>query len=328
MPRISEICTSGKTGTKRCRVKRIGFIGNFSVPWTTECEREWSFKKLGHEVFRFQENHTSAEQLRRAMGALDMLVYSHTHDPAYNIAGLKDVFREYRDAGVPTVSAHLDRWLWLARVKDVGQEATWFTEYIFMADASPEAAELYDSLGLNWFYLKPAVVERDCYMAQPDHDQFPHEIIFTGSRGYHPEYPFRPKLVDFLHRTYGSRFGHYGGDGIRTLRGHDLNVALATAKVVVGDSCFGGRPNYVSDRYYETRGRFGVLTHPHVEGVDWKGVAVYRDADLDDLKLAIDILVKEDDYRESLRRTGFEWVKNNETYTHRAQQILDTVFGG
>jgi hypothetical protein len=172
----------------------IGFIGNFSCPWTTEREREWSFQKLGHTVQRFQENRTTAQQLRAAMPDLDMLVYSHTHDPSYVIDGLIDVLKDYREAGVPTVSAHLDRWAWLARVKDVGSEATWFTEHIFMADASPEAVELYDQYGLNWHYLRPAVVERDCYMAEPDHDRFPHEIIFTGSRGYHPEYPFRPCL--------------------------------------------------------------------------------------------------------------------------------------
>lgn len=309
---------------------RIGFIGNFIPPHSTECDREWSFQKLGHDVVRFQENQTTAQQLRDAMTSLDMLVYSHTHDPSYVIDGLIDVFRDYRLAEIPTVSAHLDRWLWLRRVEDVGREATWFTEHIFMADASPEAVELYDKLGLNWHYLRPAVVERDCYMAQPDHDRFPHEIIFTGSRGYHPEYPFRPKLVDWLKDTYGDRFGHYGNDGIRTLRGHDLNVALASAKVVVGDSCFGGRPNYVSDRYYEVRGRFGFLLHPWVDGVDHVGVANYDDVTNDfklvALKEQINFYLEADEVREKMRRKGFEWVKNNETYTHRAQQILDTVF--
>lgn len=311
-------------------MKRIGFIGNFTVPWTTECEREWSFQKLGHEVVRFQENRTNAKQLLAAMPSLDMLVYSHTHDPAYVIPGLKEVFAEYKQAGVPTVSAHLDRWAWLKRVKDVGEEATWFTEHIFMADASPEAVELYEKYGLNWHYLKPAVVERDCYQAQPDKTRFPHDIIFTGSRGYHPEYPFRPKLVDWLHKIYGDRFGHYGGDGIRVLRQHDLNVALASAKIVVGDSCFGGRPNYVSDRYYETRGRGGFLIHPQVSGVDHVGVVRYEgdtdDAKLECLKEVIDLYLEHDGLREADRQRGFEWVKNNETYTHRAQEILDVVF--
>lgn len=305
-------------------------IGNFIPPYSTESDREWSFKKLNHNVVRFQENHTTAQQLLDAMPTLDLLLYSHTHDPSYVIDGLIDVFKQYKAAGVPTVSAHLDRWLWLKRVADVGMEATWFTEHIFMADCSPEAVELYDSLGLNWHYLRPAVVERDCYMAQPDRDRFPHEIVFTGSRGYHPEYPFRPKLIDWLHDTYGDRFGHYGNDGIRVLRQHDLNVALASAKVVVGDSCFGGRPNYVSDRYYETRGRGGVLIHPYVPGVDVTGVADYGgdtdDAKLADLKQAIDYYLAHEDEREKLRRAGFEWVRDHETYTQRAAEMLSVVF--
>jgi len=312
---------------------QIGFVGNFLVPYSTECEREWSFNKLGHHVVRFQENRTTAQQLRAAIPELDMLVYSHTHDPAYVIRGLTEVFEDYKAAGVPTISVHLDRWLWLKRVADVGKEATWFTEHIFMADASPEAADLYDELGLNWHYLRPAVVERDCYMAEPDPVRFPHEVVFTGSRGYHPEYAFRAKLVDWLKETYGPRFGHYGNDGIRTLRQHDLNVALATAKVIVGDSCFGGRPNYVSDRYYETRGRGGFLLHPEVSGVDSHGVDHYLPAGevgdgkaLTHLKERIDYWLEHDDEREAMRRNGFEWVKNNETYTQRAQEILDTVF--
>lgn len=304
----------------------IGFIGNFNVPFTTENERKWSFEKLGHEVIPFQESNTTAQQLLEAMPQLDMLVYSHTHDPAYIIEGLIDVFREYKTNNVPTVSAHLDRWLWLDRVKDMGVEATWFTEYIFMADASPEAAEKYNELGLNWYYLKPAVVEKDCYMAEPDYGRFPHEIIFTGSRGYHPEYPFRPQLVDWLKETYGDRFGHYGNDGIGVIRQQDLNVALASAKIVVGDSCFGGRPNYVSDRYYETRGRGGFLLHPKTEGVDPYGVGFYEHGNFEDLKRVIDTYLADDGLREHKRKEGFDWVRQNETYTQRAQEILDIVF--
>lgn len=310
------------------RKLKIGFIGNFGPLFSTENERKWSFEKLGHEVFTFQENITTSQDLLFAMPKLDMLVYSHTHDPSYIIEGLKDVFAQYKEAGVPTVSAHLDRWLWLDRVKDVGHEATWFTEFIFMADASPEAAKLYDKLKLNWFYLRPAVVERDCYIAEPDHGKFPHEIVFTGSRGYHPEYPFRPQLIDWLHETYGDRFGHYGNDGIRVVREDELNALYSTANIVVGDSCFGGRPNYVSDRYYEVRGRGGFLLHPCVDGVDHVGVQHYEKENLMDLKALIDYWLNPAcaNSREHLRRVGAEHVRDNETYTHRAQTMIDIVF--
>lgn len=306
---------------------RIGFIGNFIPPFSTENERKYSFEQLGHEVVPYQENQVTSAQLLEDMPNIDMVVYSHTHDPSYVVKNLKETFAIYKANGIPTVSAHLDRWLWLKRVEDVGKEATWFTEYIFMADASPEAAEKYNSLGLNWHYLKPAVVAKDCYIAEPDHDKFPHEIVFTGSKGYHPEYPYRPQLVDFLKETYGDRFGHYGNDGIRVVRQEELNTLYSSAKIVIGDSCFGGRPNYVSDRYYEVRGRGGFLIHPKVDGVDRAGVAHYEHGNLIDLKAVIDFYLSNHAKREQLRLEGHNWVAENETYTHRAQEILDVVFG-
>lgn len=303
----------------------IGFIGNFIPPFSTENERKWSFEKIGHTVIPYQENKTTASQLLLDAPKLDMLVYSHTHDPSYIIDGLIDVFGEYKKLGIPTVSAHLDRWLWLKRVEDMGKEATWFTEYIFMADGSPEAKEKYDELGLNWFYLAPAVVEKDCYLAKPNKEHFPYEIVFTGSKGYHPEYDYRRQLVNWLSETYGNRFGHYGNDGIQVVRQNSLNELYASAKIVIGDSCFGGRPYYVSDRYMEVRGRGGFLIHPHVEGLDTNGVANYEHGNFEDLKQVIDYYLENDDEREVMRIKGFEWVKNNETYTQRAKEIIEKV---
>lgn len=306
--------------------KTIGFIGNFIPAFSTENERKKAFEELGHTVIPFQENETTAEQLNEAISKLDMLVYSHTHDPSYVIDGLKGVFEHYKLFGVPTVSAHLDRWLWLKRVEDMGNEATWFTEHIFMADCSPEAVEKYDELGLNWHYLKPAVAKDQAYLAEPNHDKYPHEIIFVGSRGYHPEYPFRPQLVDFLKETYGDRFGHYGNDGIAVVRENELNVLYASAKIAVGDSCFGGRPNYVSDRYYETRGRGGFLLHPQRDGVDTVGVGFYNHGDLRDVKRQIDYWLERPENRKLKQMAGFDQVQMHETYTNRAEEILKVVF--
>lgn len=304
---------------------RIGFIGNFRVPYTTENDRKWSFEKLGHEVVPIQENDPEAVlALTNLAYTFDVLFYSHTH--GWEIPGLKEMFQKFKESGLPTVSVHLDRWAGLARESDIGKEATWFTEYMFMADFSPEAQELYKKLDVKAYYLKAGVVERDCYIASPDPVRFPHEIIFVGSKGYHPEYPFRPQLIDFLQKEYGDRFGHYGNDGIGVMRGHDLNTLYATAKIAVGDSCFGGRPNYVSDRYYETRGRGGFLLHPLIEGVDWSGIGGYKSGNLEDLKEEIDMWLKNEFARENYRRAGFEWVKNRETYTQRSEEMLEIIF--
>lgn len=307
----------------------IGFIGNFGVPYTTENDRKWSFQQLGHTVIPLQENQMTAHHLSVVKNQFDLLLYSHTH--GWEIEGLKEVFAEYKRAGIPTASAHLDRWLWLEREQDMGQEATWFTEWQFMADGSPEAAEKYDSMGLKWHWLKPGVVERDCYLAKPDRKRFPHDVIFVGSKGYHPEYPFRHQLIDWLKETYGERFGHYGNDGLGVVRGDDLNVLYASAKVVVGDSCFGGRPRYWSDRIPETTGRGGFLIHPYVDDADIDNphIAGFDKDNLNkgpaSLKGTIDHYLTKDDYRENRRKQAHEWTKENATYTHRSTEMLKTM---
>lgn len=301
----------------------IGFIGNFGVPYTTENDRKWSFQQLGHTVIPLQENQMTAHHLSVVKNQFDLLLYSHTH--GWEIEGLKEVFAEYKRAGIPTASAHLDRWLWLEREKDMGQEATWFTEWQFMADGSPEAAEKYDSMGLKWHWLKPGVVERDCYLAKPDHKRFPHDVVFVGSKGYHPEHEFRPMLIDWLKENYGKRFGLYGNDGLGVVRGDDLNTLYASAKVVVGDSCFGGRPKYWSDRIPETTGRGGFLIHPFVEGQENRFVMSYEG--LDDLKYAIDYYLKDKNEKErrKLQNQAHNWTKKHATYTHRSKEMLSVM---
>jgi len=313
---------------------RIGFIGNFTPSFSTENDRKWSFEKLGYKVITYQESQTTFDRLMADLKnrEFDILFYSHTH--GWNIPHLVEVFKQCKNMGVPTVSVHLDRWAWLDRVVDVGREATWATEYIFMADGSPEAVALYNRHNLNWHFLKPGVVERECRMVSGDKLLYPHEIVFVGSYGYHPEYPGRPQLIDFLRETYGDRFAHYGGDADNlkrdikygTIRGMDLNYLYATAKIVVGDSCFGGRPNYWSDRVPETCGRGGFLLHPKTEGQDIPHES-YIAGDLQDLKRQIDYYVENEEEREVKRKNCFEHVKKHDTYTNRALEIIETIYG-
>lgn len=306
------------------RKLRIGFIGNFGVSYSTESDRAWSFEQLGHEVIRFQENQTVVEDLMKSMNNIDVYFYSHTH--SWNIDLLEQFFDHCKERGIPTVSVHLDRWAGLARVSDMGKEATWFTEHIFMADGSPEAVELYEKLELNWHWLKPGVIERDCYIAQPDRVRFPHEVVFVGSKGYHAEYPGRPALIQFLQDTYGDRFAHWGGDGLGTIREHNLNTLYASTKVVVGDSCFGGRPRYWSDRVTETIGRGGFLLHPHCEGLEIPGMVEYTAGDFVALKTLIDYYLENDRERNHKRYQAHEHVRKHETYTNRAKEMLNIIF--
>lgn len=303
---------------------KIGFIGNFEAEHSTENDRAWAFNRLGHQVIAFQENGVTSDMVMARLKELDLLVYSHTH--GWELVGIEDIFANCRDLGIPVISVHLDRWAWLEREKDVGTEATWKVDHMFMADMSPEAVELYEKHGLhNFSYLKPGVDARGAYMAAPDPVRFPHEIVFVGSKGYHPEYPFRPQLVEFLHKTYGKRFGHYGGDGKEVVRGHALNTLYATAKIVVGDSIFGGRPQYWSDRVTETMGRGGFLIHPLVTDLPKEIQAPYKAEDLMSLHQTINRWLAYEQDRKNIQKKAFEHVKKHETYTNRAQKIISFV---
>lgn len=309
----------------------IGFIGNFTVPYTTEHDRKWSLEKLGHTVTPFQENRTTARQLLNERGRLDLLLYSHTHDPSWGIKDLSSVFEAYAQAGIPTASCHLDRWANLERESDVGVEATWHVKHLFMADGSPEMRHLWRMTGRQfkgqkYHWLKPGVVERDCYLAKPNRSRFPHDIIFVGSKGYHPEHPHRPQLIEWLAEVYGSRFGHYGNDGLGTIRGKDLNTLYASAKIVVGDSCFAGRTkDYWSDRIPETTGRGGFLLHPTVEGLDHEGVPTWEAGDYLALRELVDYFLDQKEAREEVRLRAHHWTKNNATYTHRSDEMLEAM---
>lgn len=302
--------------------KRIGFIGNFKPLFSTENDRKWSFEKLGHEVIPLQENRVTVKELTDLIVSVDLLLYSHTHDPSYVIPGLIDVFSEYKKAGISTASIHLDLWRGLDRWRDVGKEATWFVDHIFTPDDTGEWP-----IKINHHYMRPGVKESSCYVAQPDSVRFPHEIIFVGSRGYHPEWLWRRGVIDWLQETYGNRFKLYGNDNQNVVRGHDLNVLISSSKIVVGDSCFGGEiKGYYSDRVPELTGRGALLLHPKNEYIKNSGVVQFE-CNLDSLKSKIDYYLNNPAEGEEKRKIAFEYTKANDNYTKISEEILKIIFG-
>jgi len=181
-------------------------------------------------------------------------------------------------------------------------------------------------------FLPAGVYDQECYISeQPS----PHanDVVFVGSRRYHPEWPYRAQLVDWLRATYGPRFTHVGGDGdTGVLRGDDLNRMYAGSKVAIGDTlCMGfDYPHYASDRLFEAPGRGGFQIFPRISGLeDWfdegKEIIFYEFGDFAGLKGLIDHYVDHGDERERIRHAGHERVKAEHTYRHRWQTILDTV---
>ncbi|MCM6774986.1 glycosyltransferase [Nocardia sp. CDC159] len=309
---------------------RITFLGNFTVPSSSETHHALSLEQLGHTVTRLQETRATAREIEAHALSGDLLVWIHTH--GWRTPGdIGATLRTLRDAGVRSVSYHLDRWMGLQRQADMRPaDPYWQLDHFFTVDQT-QADWLNAHTSMRAHYLPAGVYGAECYLAQP-RNRF--DVAFVGSRGYHPEYPYRPQLIDWLADTYGNRFRHYGGGGaFPSVRGADLNGVYADARVVVGDSLcldphYPGR--YWSDRIYETLGRGGFLIHPWLSGLDEHftdrmHVVFYEHGNFEELRALIDHYLRHEDEREAIRLAGHELVKGHHTYTHRWAEILRTI---
>lgn len=312
----------------------ILFIGNFEVDYCTEVHHKKTYEKLGHTVIPFQENRTSALEVMKYLLGADILVWTHTHswrvDSNENIIKMLSAFRK---KNIPTVGYHLDLWKGLEREKDLSSDPYWNIEHFFTVDKLM-ADWLNENTNTKGHFLPAGVFEDECYIAEPNHEKYPHEIVFTGSKGYHKEHGYRPKLIEWLQRTYGDRFAHYGGGGLPTLRGHELNVMYASAKIAVGDTLCKGfdYPFYLSDRAFEQPGRGAFTIFPYIRGIEFmyelgKEIVTYKFADFGQLKALIDYYISEHGKyeREQIRLAGHIRAKNTHTYTHRLSQLLETL---
>lgn len=312
---------------------KIAFIGNFEAEFSTENYHKKTFEKLGHTVIQIQENKTSVKDIWDKSVGCDMLYWTHTH--SWRVGSGPDVelmLTALKERGTPTVGYHLDLWLGLQRERDLHIDPYYkFIEHFFTVDKLM-ADWLNQNTKVKGHFLPAGVFEDDCFLAEPNHEKYPHEIIFTGSKGYHHEYPFRHQLIDFLHKTYGDRFAHYGGGGLPSIRGQELNVLYASAKVVVGDTLCKNfnYPWYSSDRLFEAAGRGAFLVYPDIEGLETfyehqKEVVFYKKGDLENLKNVIDYYLDMPITMNEIRKAAVERTKKEHTYTHRLQEVLNCI---
>lgn len=317
---------------------RFTLYGNGEVSYCSEVHYKRSLEALGHEVLLLQENRVSTDAVLEESLRSDALIWVHSH--GFRNPGsipMEQVLQRLKAAGKPSIAMHLDLYVPLKRWREYEGSPYFRTEYWFTVDRL--MADVLNEKGTTKAHFLPAgVLADECYLGEPTS---PHgnDVIFVGSRGYHEEWPYRPKLIDWLRATYGPRFTHVGGDGqTGTLRGDDLNQLYASSKVVVGDSLCPNfdYPFYVSDRPFECLGRGGgPLIMPWIRGMDdWftdgEHLRYYRFGDFDQLRSLIDYYLDDAhaDEREKIRRAGHEHVKTTATYKHRWAEILETVFGG
>jgi hypothetical protein len=310
-----------RTASASRAMNRIAFLGNFLTPDSTESMVQWALEeRLGVEVEPLQENKVNLRMLEEAMEWNDIFLWIHTRnffqvpDNAM-LMFLEDLRRRH----IPTVSMHLDKfWGIPEREKRIGVDPFWKTDFVFTADGSRQAD--FGTRGVRHFWMKPAMSEVYCHPGVP-REEFRCDVGFVGAKGYHAEYPFRPRLVDWLEETYGGRFKH-----ITDVRGHALNDFYASCKVVVGDCIFSGTPRYWSDRVPETCGRFGFLLHPKVEGLPGY-MSFYEPQNLESLQWQIEYWLARDEVRRFNAMAVAESTHRYDTWTVRMREILKIVRG-
>lgn len=310
---------------------RIAFYGNFGVSYSSESHHAASLESLGHQVIRLQEPERNIHKLLDvANQPIDMFVWVKTH--GWETPGMERVIQVLRDRSIPVVSYHLDVYMaiperWARYRNDPYMMGL---DHFFTVDPKM-ATWLNENTPVKGHFLPAGVFHEECYISQ---ESSPHanDVIFVGSRNYHPIWLWRPQLIDFLRSTYGPRFTHVGGDGdTGTLRGDALNRCYANSKVAVGDTLSLGfdYPLYASDRLFECFGRGGWQVFPRIEGISqWFDgtLKTFEFGDFDGLKALIDYYLDHDAERESLRRAAHNHVKQHHTYRNRWQKILKTVF--
>lgn len=306
--------------------------GNFSVDYCSEVHHAKSLEALGHEVIRLQETTITTEQVLDESLKADGLIWIHSHGFINKGMPMDLVLDKLREAGIPSIAYHLDLYMGIERWKEYETSPYMHVDWFFTVDRLM-ADYFNERTTVQGRYLQAGVFHKECAMLESEPVDY--DVIFVGSKGYHPEWQWRPQLINWLQETYGSRFLHVGGDGATgTVRGMALNQIYANAKVAVGDTlCLNyNYPYYFSDRLFECPGRGGFNLFPYIKGIDdcfinEKEAVYYKYGDFDNLKKTIDYYLVHHIERETIRKAGHERTKKDHTYISRWQSIIKEVYG-
>jgi hypothetical protein len=317
---LLTLCNEESTMAKRS----VAFVGNFTA-FSTESDVRYTLEDIGWSVIAIQENQPVADDVICAALNSNLFLWIHTHGwetPDVDMAMLVD---ELRDRHIPTVGLHLDRYAGLQhndrREELIGVHPWWHMDHIFTADGGNQ--ELFASRGVRHHWLPPAIALKYCWLGTP-HPEYACDVTFVGSRLYHPEYPFRTQMVDWLDSKHPWTFRRWGG-GDRPYVREELNDIFVSSKIVVGDSCFAGAPYYFSDRVTEVTGRGGFLVHPYCEGLEHVGIGRYAPQDLRSLDEAIRYYLEHDAERREMARQGYEWTRTHATWHQRLPEVFRTI---
>lgn len=307
---------------------KIAYIGNFQPSFSTENHVRISLESLGHEVVPLQENGIHASFLKKVAKTSDMVLHTTTWDclPHEEVMAL---WLELRDRGTPVVGFHLDLFWGLRRQRRQWKaEPMFHGDWLFSTDGNND--DNWKKMGVNHYWLPAGVVHTE---ASPGRlrSTYKADVAFVGSDGttYHPEWPYRAKLVSWLRSTFRS-FRNPGGTDPK-LREQKLNDFYASVDVTVGDSiCFKKEEDcYWSDRVYEATGRGALLIMPQLDALEdqFDGrLPMYPWEDFEKLEGMIHSFLDKPEARALVKQECWMITKQRHTYRHRMEELLSVVF--
>lgn len=324
---------------------RVALIAQFTVEHATGNDLKDTLESLGVDVWPLQEQDQVAWQalidaIEVGEGP-DAVIWNRTPTLAAAIRletrylMLDTAVR----AGVPTIAFHLDRWWGLKREHEVFRDPYFRCQYVFTADGHDPGR--WKAAEVNHFWSPPAIAARNCVKGT----LVPHlaaEVVFIGTWwGYHREWGHREDLILWLQRYYGRAFLAIPTVRQAQIRGQAFTDQVASARVIVGDSCLvpdenGPWTNYCSDRVFEVPGRGGFLVHPYVRGICWpdaedtlmvpgQHLACWNLGDFEAMRDVINHYLVQDHERRKVVDDGYNHVLAHHTYTHRIKAVFDTV---
>lgn len=309
----------------------IAYIGNFVPTHSTENHIALTLEDMGQTVYRVQEDEIKSGQFPlplEAMGMPDLVLWTRTWKGHVTIKMLN----ELKKMGITTASYHLDLYMGISRELAMTDDPFWQTDFVFTPDGDPKSEAKFRKLGINHHWLPAGVYKKETKKGTYQ-KKFDSDIAFIGTVwNYHPEWPYRAKLVDYLQNTYGLRFRHYGQKGRPGVRNQDLNDLFASTKIIIGDSLCPHftHENYWSDRIYETTGRGGFIIHPMIKGLGTQfdipaELVVYQYNEFEQLKGIIDFYLNNPEIREFVRVKAMKRTRKDHTYHNRMEELLNVV---
>lgn len=340
-------------------MRQFVYIGNFEPEHSTENEIAKAIVDAGHAVLPIQENQDKgkafinaglAAVMQKDLGVTPVVLWTRTTWDWTRLGlSTKEAFDLQRqmldlckEAGIPTVGYHLDRWWGLDRERLLFEDPFFEVQILCTADGGHQ--EQWEQIGVDHVWFPPAisVFETGKGVVQ---SKYRADVAFVGNwlPGYHPEWPHRRKLIRFLqslNTQYDVKF--WPPAHAPAIRGKDLRDLYASTKIVVGDSCLvpkaDGTPatHYCSDRVPETLGRNAFLIHPDVQGVTWGQheasmydsdvhLATYPLYDFEALRHKISRYLDDDDHRFEMATAGYRETTANHTYTVRVRQLVELL---